>query len=515
MELLEFKKQAQRTQRREDPPHELRDLWVWLVTRWQSIARALSACELIALQHFGESELRKLWQFARGLSTHSSSPDFRHFLEALAPSFSPRSQQLPRGRLLEALADCAPRITFRHWSNTLLLAYEKLSDLAITFSSAGTRHAGDQASHAKSANGIPRLLDGNGSVSEEDFIEVLAMQEVCAEDALSWLEALRSTALSSAQNTKVVDLKLLMKRIIDQRIGVGGEAFFGPDDFDRPSDCMPLADIAVRLVHSFGDLTQAFNLLPKASQVNQAVKSAKSKVRSLSPQYSKALPGAHQPRQADIGAQARQEIKGEPKEQKEQDVYSLSEKQWFHALRGSSEKRLLSDAEAKAEATRQVAWQTQRDAVAAALDSRIRPSSSLLGQMHSTLQSLFPNLSERLCIAKTAFQPFEAMLVRASLTPCGFFGHRFVRAQSASARHFASGDVTALCGSKPFVAVVPLGSEKALANCEEVEMEYQACLEAATAGTAVAMLRAPGLVLFPIKSKVHFRPHWNHLHHGT
>ena len=254
---------------------------------------------------------------------------------------------------------------------------------------------------------------------------------------------------------------------------------------------MPLEDIAVRLIHSFGDLTLAFNLLPKASQVNQTQSRIGSpKLRSVSPQYQgKArrgqLPGAHKARKADIGAEARQvkinEVDGS-------DVYALSERQWYHALRGSSQRRLWSDSDAKAEAVRQVAWQSQRSAVAAALGIQ-RPQIE-------ALHSLFPNLSERLCIAKTAFQPFEAMMVRASLTPHGFFGHRMAKdvpVSSVSARHFIKGDVTALCGSKPFVAVVALGAEKALADGGEVEMEYQACLEGATTGTAVAMLRAPGL----------------------
>ena len=172
---------------------------------------------------------------------------------------------------------------------------------------------------------------------------------------------------------------------------------------------------------------------------------------------------------------------------KVEDVFTLTERQWLHALRGSSQRRLLPDSDAKAEAARQMAWQSQRAAVAAAL-GMTRPAID-------GLHSLFPNLSERLCIAKTAYQPFEAMMVRASLTPHGFFGHRLARdvpVTSVSARHFIKGDVTALCGSRPFVAVIALGAERALANGEDVEMEYQACLEAATAGTAVAMLRAPG-----------------------
>ena len=37
-----------------------------------------------------------------------------------------------------------------------------------------------------------------------------------------------------------------------------------------------------------------------------------------------------------------------------------------------------------------------------------------------------------------------------------------------------------------------MGEETALADGGEVEVEYQACLEAAKDGTAVAMLRAPG-----------------------
>ena len=321
-------------------------------------------------------------------------------------------------------------------------------------------------------------------VREEDFIEVLALQEVCQEDAVAWLEALRTPPPNA------VDLDLLTKRIIDQRMDLGPE-FIPYDGYDRPSDCMPLEDIAVRLIHSFGDLTLAFNLLPKATQVNQTQSRIGSpKLRSVSPQFrgkarSGQLPGAHQARKADIGAEARH-MKATKAEGAE-DVYTLTERQWLHALRGSSQKRLLSDSDAKAEAARQMAWQSQRAAVATAL--------GMTQPAIDSLHSLFPNLSERLCIAKTAFQPFEAMMVRASLTPCGFFGHRLARdvpVTSVSARHFVKGDVTAVCGSRPFVAVVALGAERALADGGEVEMEYQACLEAASDGTAVAMLRAPG-----------------------
>lgn len=479
MELLEYKRQVQRTSRCEDPPHELRDLWVWLVTRWQSLARALSACDLLEIRRFGEPELRQLWQHARG----GAGQDFKQFMAALAPNFSPRSQQIPRGSFLEACAACAPRITFRHWSNTVLLAYEQLSDLAVTLCSGGMRFAGD-CDETQLGPSKGRTLKQK-VVREEDFIEVLALQEVCQEDAMSWLEALRTSPPKS-----MVDLDLLTKRIVDQQIDLAQQPEFNfcYDGYERPSDCMPLEDIAVRLIHSFGDLTLAFNLLPKATQVNQTQSRIGSpKLRSVSPQFrGKArppgLPGAHQPRKADIGAEARQ-----MQSTKVEDVFTLTERQWLHALRGSSQRRLLPDSDAKAEAARQMAWQSQRAAVAAAL-GMTRPAID-------GLHSLFPNLSERLCIAKTAYQPFEAMMVRASLTPHGFFGHRLARdvpVTSVSARHFIKGDVTALCGSRPFVAVIALGAERALANGEDVEMEYQACLEAATAGTAVAMLRAPG-----------------------
>ena len=449
MELLEFKRQARRTSRVEDPPHELRDLWVWLVTRWQSMTRALSACDLLAVKSFGEQELRRLWM-ARG-----DCHDFEKFLEALAPHFV--NSQLPRGCLLQACAACAPRITFRHWSNAMLLAYDWLSDLAIAFA---------QRCGSKQVE----------RVREEDFLEALALQEVCMEDALSWLQAFRLP-------NHEVDLGLLMKRIIDQRTGAGEEAEFSLDDPDRPSDCMPLEDIAVRLVHSFGDLTLAFNLMPKASQVNQALRITQS-VRSLSPR-AQAPPGSHRPRKADIGSETRQGLK---EKAEAYNPYSLTERHWFHALRGSNEKRLFTDALAKAEAARQMAWQAQRAAVAAALGNS-RPAG--LDSLRMSLQRLFPNLSDRLCIAKTHFQPFEAMLVRASLAPFGFYGHRFGHVEKpTSARHFV--DYVDLCGSRPFIAVLPLGEETALADGGEVEVEYQACLEAAKDGTAVAMLRAPG-----------------------
>ena len=118
---------------------------------------------------------------------------------------------------------------------------------------------------------------------EEDFIEVLALQEVCQEDAMSWLEALRTSPPKS-----MVDLDLLTKRIVDQQIDLAQQPEFNfcYDGYERPSDCMPLEDIAVRLIHSFGDLTLAFNLLPKATQVNQTQSRIGSpKLRSVSPQF--------------------------------------------------------------------------------------------------------------------------------------------------------------------------------------------------------------------------------------
>eukprot|EP00439_Symbiodinium_sp_Y106_P084674 s301_g26.t1 len=69
-------------------------------------------------------------------------------------------------------------------------------------------------------------------------IDLWASAQIPSTDALQWLDAVRA----SGERSKCgLDFDLLSRRIIDQK------------------------DIAIRLIHSFGDLTSAFNLLPKAA----------------------------------------------------------------------------------------------------------------------------------------------------------------------------------------------------------------------------------------------------------
>ncbi|OLQ15495.1 Titin [Symbiodinium microadriaticum] len=251
----------------------------------------------------------------------------------------------------------------------------------------------------------------------------------------------------------------------------------------RSQQGLPLEDIAVRLIHSFGDLTSAFNLLPKASQVNQTQPRSAAANRSLSPEFfgPARLPGASKARATDLGGHVARNATREAKA--EGDVYALTERQWLHALRGSSHCRLLPEAEARMEANRQVENQGRRT-VEATLSGSLQPALR-------ELTSLFPNLTERLCVAKTSFHPYEAMVVRASTLPYGFFGHRLARRATASAVHFtAPRNANEALGAAPFLAVVPLGLERSLV--EGVEIESRALLEPASRTFAAALVRAPG-----------------------
>ena len=83
------------------------------------------------------------------------------------------------------------------------------------------------------------------------------------------------------------------------------------------------------------------------------------------------------------------------------------------------------------------------------------------------LVSLFPNLNERLCIARSGFRPYEAVIVRVSTAAYGFLGQRLIQrkmtndeylnylAMPAAARHAGE----SICGSRPFLVVLPRGME--------------------------------------------------------
>ncbi|CAE7249947.1 Ttn [Symbiodinium natans] len=293
-------------------------------------------------------------------------------------------------------------------------------------------------------------------------------------DALHWLDAVR---MSGERSKCGLDFDLLARRIIDQKVPQLRSSS------TRPGQGLLLEDVAIRLVHSFGDLTSAFNLLPKASQVNQTQSRSAAAQRSLSPELfaPPRLPGASAARATDVGGHVARAAQREAKT--ECDVYALTERQWFHALRGSSHCRLLPEAEAKMEAARQVENQARRTADAM-LSGALQPALR-------ELTSLFPNLTERLCVAKTSFRPYEAMVVRASTQPYGFFGHRLARRATASAVHFTlPSSASEALGGAPFLAVVPLGLERSITD--GVEIESRALLEPASRGFAVALIRAPG-----------------------
>ncbi|CAE7815217.1 TTN [Symbiodinium sp. CCMP2592] len=315
----------------EEPPHELCDLWVQLVTRWRTIPRALAACDLSHLQHFGESDLAALWRQAFGPTRDVPT----RFLASLVST----CEALPRSQLLQAFAFCAPRVTFREWSNAVLLAYERLADLALTLRSGGKPQLAGIATGG-CVRRFPRpdqdvvmkeLPSPALPLRGVDFAEALSMQEIPSTDALQWLDAVRA----SGERSKCgLDFDLLSRRIIDQKV----PQLRSPPT--RPQQGLPLEDIAIRLIHSFGDLTSAFNLLPKASQVNQTQPRSAAANRSLSPEFfgPARLPGASKARATDLGGHV---ARNAPREAKaEGDVYALTERQWLHALRGSSHCRL-------------------------------------------------------------------------------------------------------------------------------------------------------------------------------
>eukprot|EP00930_Biecheleria_cincta_P046845 TRINITY_DN32370_c0_g1_i1.p1 TRINITY_DN32370_c0_g1~~TRINITY_DN32370_c0_g1_i1.p1 ORF type:complete len:1394 (+),score=196.78 TRINITY_DN32370_c0_g1_i1:583-4182(+) len=296
-----------------------------------------------------------------------------------------------------------------------------------------------------------------------------------------------------------------------------GESF-SLSEHERPPDCMPLEDIAVRMVHAFGDLSTAFDLPAKSGRPSQPRHQSLTHLgsaRSLSPPRSaspRRPPGATQRRVTDIGSSLRQMVASDTARSAAQpslrtkspgganksfeSSLCLSEKQWIHALRGSARHKLLTDSEAKAEAMRQAAWQSKRMAMAD--DSAMSAEEELV--------SLFPNLNERLCIARSGFRPYEAVIIRVSTAAYGFLGQRLIQrkmtndeylnylAMPSAARHAGE----SICGSNPFLVVLPLGVENDIQpgmeiySLHHVEVMVPLGPRPRNSQTASVTFRAPG-----------------------
>jgi len=422
-------------QRLPPSPISLDGLWLLLVSQWRTLPEALDGAGLGTCEEFGEEEVFALCSGSVG---DSRSEDATAML--MRELRVPAGARATRDRLLSTLGRVPPRQRFRDFANTMLLMFANVLELGGLLSNGGrpTARAGKDPTRSWEKSG--KMLIGR-----QEFREALLLFDVHLNDATMWFEALCEWPQEK------VDLGALMRRIVSQpwlegdadiAVGVG------------VGTALAQEDVAVRLIHIWGDLSAAFSLKARVERSSSMV------LRPASADRRNFSAHAHQP----------------AKEAPSTSPPNLDA--WQRALRGSARARLLAEADVKTQAARQVTHQRE-------VLQRELGLNGLNSYSHSCLISLFPNLSEFICISRANFFPLELVVVRYSTDNHGFLGAAITNGRRRP--NF---------GASPFIAIVPLGSETELFDATSprtrlTEPQHSAPLTLNGRNPGTVALRAP------------------------
>lgn len=376
------------------PPMRLDEIWFWIMLRWVTLPRVLDAVGPDACgDDCGEEQIRSLCDQCvpdRTSAEGATNVLLRYLKSGIAlrhlDTFG-QNHFTQRQLFCTILGQGAPRQRFSNWSSNLLLLFNDIVSLPAMIRGDGHGAPRNGGSPLPSSSGRER--SGQVLITCTEFVEFLVLMDVHLEDALAWFQEL------SDPHTKMLDAGVLSRRLLAQPT-LELDGAFGED-----AVAMASPDLTVRLVYVWGDLTTAFSLRPRHTAAVPPKGRVSAKEMASVQSVSSRGPG----------------------------LPSLD--QWARALRGSKDRPFMSTAEAKVNAARQ--------------DARHRARSAAGG---FTFASLFPNLSERLCLARTTFLPHELVVARYSTLEYGFHGAGVV-----------TGSVCRpALGAQPFVAVVPLES---------------------------------------------------------
>lgn len=467
-------------------PAPVIDLWAHLVGTWRALGDAVAAVGLRDREVADHEHLRRLCRRPPPrLRRAASSADSRADGESAAGAASPASarslgspgtpmswvqwavapgldekavlqwlaaegrRSLHRSELLQMLSRCPPRQRFADWANAMLLhhatALELWKFLAAPMAGRGNRRS--MSTSRLSSVDLDSTSDQPLALSRQSLLDAMAICEVHGDDAAAWVELLEAEEGGGDGDSVggVIGFGILARRML------------ADPNFASDASVLELEDIAVRLVHCWGDLCSAF-AVPLPAPLALGIR-----------RQGAASPGAARPPPASRRAcvprasSVRELVEAATLRQPEPRPRCISAEQWAHALRGSTRVRLWPEAVARREARRLVA-------------STARVAEDTAGMLLAT----FPNVSERLCVARTVFHPREPIVVRYAADDAGLLG-------------YATAALRRPLGAAPFVAVVPLAADDEELPPAEGCISATGCAALGAAPRGTVTLRAPDL----------------------
>jgi len=390
----------------------LDELWYHLLSTWRTLPEALEGAGLSSREVFDECAVRTLCRLC--ISDGPLAEEATAMLMREMGCGNTRGdfcRTADRERLLALFGRVPARQRFRDWANSMLLLFDHLADLGAILSCGGRRILlGPRTTQAWERTGVV-------PIQRRELREALLLFDVHVSDATAWPE------MFSECPQEPIDYGAFIRRIVTQPWLEGGDntnCAYGGGIYESNAPLLSPSDIAIRLIHAWGDLTNAFALRPRAERVVSRTGSTS----ALPPDRCSNFPEvALEAAEARAAAQA---------------PHYPSQDQWSRALRGTKQCRLLSEADVRPEAARQVSL--QREAI-----------EQTRGSCATVWASVFPNLREWLCVARTTYFPLELIIVRYSISDMGFLGPGIL-APTATVRQ-------PMMGAQPFVAIVPLGAE--------------------------------------------------------
>ncbi|CAE8587440.1 unnamed protein product, partial [Polarella glacialis] len=154
------------------------EVWVGLVTHCRTLPAALNEAQLAGTEEFGEQELKRLCQV-------SDATDDAEYAAGLLLQSMAATKRVPRAAMLDRLVAYSPRLRFRDWANNVLLAYDRLPEMAIALSNGMSKGSCSQEALLRDWQSSGKLL-----LTRTQFCEALILHEIRSEDSAAWFEAI-------------------------------------------------------------------------------------------------------------------------------------------------------------------------------------------------------------------------------------------------------------------------------------------------------------------------------------